>query len=578
MLLAGALVAFGAVLARPTQSARISNLPPLQPATGIFEDVAAAAGLLVPHRSSVEKRYIIESMSGGAGAIDYDADGDLDLVTVNGSSVERFKAGGDLLVTLYRQDAPLTFTDVSSQAGLTTKGWGMGVAAADIENDGDVDLYVTGFFANALFRNRGDGTFEDVTTAAGVGAGGFSTGGAFADYDRDGFVDLFVARYVAVDIDRLPEFGRDQFCRYRGIYVQCGPAGLPGESDLLFRNRGNGTFEEVASRAGVSDTAKFYGMGAIWGDVDSDGWPDLYVANDTNPNYLYRNRQDGTFEDISLVSGTAMSGDGRPQGSMGVDFGDYDGDGDFDLFVTNYSDEPNALYRNLGAEGFTDASWTARVGPPSIPHVGWATDFLDYDSDGWLDLLVVNGHVYAQIDLAKVGTTYRQPILLHRNNGDGTFSDTSGSSGLDRLPPLSRRGAAFGDIDNDGDVDVFVVNMDDPPTLLVNRAPGGHRVLVSLQGRQSNRSAIGARVVVRTGTRVQTDEVRGGSSYLSQNDLRLHFGLGAATRLDTLEVHWPSGRVERLNDLAADRLLAIVEGQGLVESRPLKVAKPGFEP
>jgi hypothetical protein len=541
-----------------------------QPIAPVFEDAGGSAGLTVSHLSSAEKRYIIESMSGGAGALDYDADGDLDLVTVNGSSVERFKAGGDPLVTLYRQDALLKFTNVSAEAGLLRKGWGMGVAAGDIENDGDLDLYVTGFSGNALFRNRGNGTFEDVTASAGVGAGGFSTGAAFADYDRDGLLDLFVARYVSVDIDKLPEFGRDQFCRYRGIYVQCGPAGLPGETDLLFRNRGDGTFEDVSARAGVSDVPKFYGMGAVWGDVDNDGWPDLYVANDTNPNYLYRNRHDGTFEDVSLVSGAAMSGDGRPQGSMGVDFGDYDRDGNLDLFVTNYSDEHNALYRNLGEGGFTDASWTARVGPPSLPHVGWGTGFFDYDCDGAADLLVVNGHVYPQIDVAKIGTAYRQPMLLHRGNGEGAFSDVSAGSGLDELPLLSRRGAAFGDMDDDGDVDVFVVNIDDPPTLLVNRTRDGHRVLVALQGRKSNRSAIGARVTIRTGTTVQTNEVRGGSSYLSQNDLRLHFGLGTATRIDTLEVRWPSGAVERLKDVTADQVITIVEGAGLADRRPFR--------
>jgi hypothetical protein len=541
-----------------------------QPIAPVFEDAGGSAGLTVSHLSSAEKRYIIESMSGGAGALDYDADGDLDLVTVNGSSVERFKAGGDPLVTLYRQDALLKFTNVSAEAGLLRKGWGMGVAAGDIENDGDLDLYVTGFSGNALFRNRGNGTFEDVTASAGVGAGGFSTGAAFADYDRDGLLDLFVARYVSVDIDKLPEFGRDQFCRYRGIYVQCGPAGLPGETDLLFRNRGDGTFEDVSARAGVSDVPKFYGMGAVWGDVDNDGWPDLYVANDTNPNYLYRNRHDGTFEDVSLVSGAAMSGDGRPQGSMGVDFGDYDRDGNLDLFVTNYSDEHNALYRNLGDGGFTDASWTARVGPPSLPHVGWGTGFFDYDCDGAADLLVVNGHVYPQIDVAKIGTAYRQPMLLHRGNGEGAFSDVSAGSGLDELPLLSRRGAAFGDMDDDGDVDVFVVNIDDPPTLLVNRTRDGHRVLVALQGRKSNRSAIGARVTIRTGTTVQTNEVRGGSSYLSQNDLRLHFGLGTATRIDTLEVRWPSGAVERLKDVTADQVITIVEGAGLADRRPFR--------
>ena len=539
----------------------------------VFEDVAAGSGLTRSHISSPDKRYIIESMSGGAGVLDYDADGDLDIVGVNGSTVERFRAGGDALVTLYRQDGSLRFTEVTDAAGLTRRGWGMGVAAADYDNDGALDLYVTGYGGNALFRNQGNGTFRDVTDRARVGGSGFSTGAAWADYDRDGDVDLFVARYVAVDIERLPAFGEADFCRYKGVLVQCGPAGLPGESDLLFLNRGDGTFDEVSARAGVADPAKYFGLGAIWTDYDDDGWMDLFVANDTNPNYLYRNRHDGTFDDASLLSGTALDGDGRPQGSMGVDAADYDRDGRLDLFVTNFSEQPNALYRNLGKGSFADVSWTSKSGPPAYPLVGWGTSMFDYDNDGWLDLLTANGHVYPQIDAADVGTRYRQPFLLQRNRGDGTFEDTTPASGLSALPLRSRRGAAFGDLDEDGDVDVVVVNIGEPPTLLRNLSADGQRVLFQLVGRSGNRSAIGARITIRSGEVTQLNEVAAGESYLSHNDLRVHFGLGATERIDDVQVRWPGGGVERIGSVAAGNLYVIEEGRGIRSTRPLRPAR-----
>ena len=551
-----------------------------------FEEVSKQAGLTVSHNSSPEKRYIIESMSGGVGFIDCDNDGKLDIISVNGSSVDRYRQSGDPMVTLYRQDGDLKFKDITQQAGLTRKGWGMGVAVADFDNDGRQDVYVTGYGGNVLYRNRGNCRFEDVTEKAGVRMSGLSTGAAWGDFDRDGHVDLFVPRYVFIDINKLPEFGsNEKFCRFRGIMVQCGPWGLPGESDFLFRNRGDGTFEDVSRKAGVDDPEHYYGMQGVWADYDNDGWPDLYVSNDAGPNYLYHNKHDGTFEDVGLLSGAALSADGREQGSMGVDFGDIDHNGNLDIFVTNFAEEPNTLYWNQGMQGFTDISWASRLAQPSYSLVGWGTAFFDMDNDGWADILVANGHVYPQMDLVKGGAPYRQPLLLFRNNRDRTFEDVTALSGLDKLPPSSRRGAAFGDINNDGKVDVLILNVGEPPTLLINRTQtSGHAVLFKLVGSKSNKAAIGARVTVTAGDLVQFEEVRGGSSYLSQNDLRLHFGLGQQTNMSAVEISWPSGKEEKFRNLPADFIYTIVEDGGVQQKIPFseqvggkKQTRPGIK-
>jgi enediyne biosynthesis protein E4 len=530
-----------------------------------FEDVSQEAGLTVPHISSPDKRYIIESTSGGVGFIDCDNDGKLDIVTVNGSSVDRYREGGDLMVTLYHQDGDLHFTDITKSAGLTRKGWGMGVAVADFDNDGWQDLYVTGYGGNVLYRNLGNCKFEDVTEKAGLRVGGFSLGAAWGDYDRDGHVDLFVPRYVHVDINNLPQFGsNEKYCTFMGIRVQCGPWGLPGESDFLFHNRGDGTFEDVSKKAGVDDPAHAFGMQGTWLDYDNDGWPDLYVTNDAGANYLYRNKHDGTFEDVSLLSGTAMTGDGKEQGSMGIAIGDFDHDGLLDIFVTNFTQEANTLYWNRGPRGFEDISSTSGLAQPSIPYVGWGTAFFDMDNDGWPDILVANGHVYPQMDQVRMGVPYRQPLLLFRNKHDRTFEDVTALSGLDKLPPQSRRGAAFGDVNNDGKVDVLILNVGQPPTLLINRTESSnHAVLFKLVGSVSNKAAIGTRVTVRAAELVQMNEVRGGSSYCSQDDLRLHFGLGSHTKMTAVEISWPSGKKETLHDLDADFIYTIVEGSGI---------------
>jgi len=520
-------------------------------------------GLTVSHISTPDKKYIVESMSGGAGLIDCDNDGKLDIITVNGSTIDRFRQGGDPMITLYHQDALFHFTDITASAGLTRKGWGMGVAVADYDNDGLPDIYVTGFGGNALYHNLGNCRFEDVTDKAGVGVGGFSTGAAWADYDRDGFVDLYVSRYVHFDINHLPTFGSDEKnCRFKGILVQCGPWGMIGESDFLFRNRGDGTFEDVTKKAGVEDAHKYYGLGVIWGDYDNDGWPDLYVANDAGPNYLYHNKQNGTFEEVGMLSGIALSGDGQEQGSMGVDWGDYLHEGRLSMLVTNFTEQPDTLYHNLGKDTFSDVSWSAKLAQPTFPYVGWGTAFFDMDNDGWLDIFVANGHVYPQVDAIPGGARYRQPLQLFRNKGDGTFEDIS--SLLAGFPPESRRGAAFGDINNDGSIDILLVNVGAPPTLLLNQtSTSNHRALFKLVGTKSNKMAIGARVTVRAGKLTQFGEVRGGGSYISQNDPRLHFGLGANTEIDEVQIHWPSGRSEVLRHIPADFVYTMVEGEGV---------------
>jgi enediyne biosynthesis protein E4 len=541
-----------------------------------FEEVAQKAGLTVPHISSPDKKYIVESMSGGVGLIDCDNDGRLDIITVNGSTVPRFQQGGDLMITLYHQDdskdGDPKFTDITKSAGLTRKGWGMGVTVADYDNDGLQDIYVTGYGGNALYHNLGDCKFEDVTEKAGVGAGGFSTGAAWADYDRDGRVDLFVSRYVHVDMNDLPQFGNDpRFCRFKGVLVQCGPWGMAGESDLLFHNKGDGTFEEVSKKAGVDDPHHYYGLGATWGDFDNDGWPDLYVANDAGPNFLYRNKHDGTFEDVGLLSGVALSGDGMEQGSMGVDWGDYLHEGRLSMVVTNFVEQGTTLYHNVDKENFADVSIRAKLLKPTYPYVSWGTAFFDMDNDGWLDLFVANGHVYPQVDTIPGGTPYRQPMLLFRNRRDGTFEDVS--SALADMPAQSRRGAAFGDINNDGNVDIVVLNVGEPPALLLNRNDDrNHRVLFKLVGVKSNKAAIGARVTVKAGGFSQINEVRGGASYLSQNDLRLHFGLGANEKMSEVDIRWPNGQTETLRDVAADFIYTVVEGEGIQG----KVALPGL--
>jgi enediyne biosynthesis protein E4 len=538
-----------------------------------FEDIGSQAGLTVSHISSPDKRYIIESVSGGIGLIDCDNDGKLDIIAVNGSNVDRYrKQGGDPMITLYHQDANLKFTDITQSAGLTRKGWGMGIAVADYDNDGLPDIYVTGYGGNVLYHNLGNCKFEDVTERAGVAGGGLSLGAAWGDYDRDEHVDLFVSRYVHVDMNKLPELGSDEkFCQFRGVLVQCGPWGMQGESDFLFHNRGDGTFEDVSKKAGVDDPRHYYGMGVVWGDLDNDGWPDLYVANDAGPNYMYRNKHDGTFEEVGLLLGADLSGDGQELGSMGVDLGDYNHSGRLGVFVTEFVDQSDTLYRNNGDDGFADVSSTAGIAQSSHPYVGWGTSFFDMDNDGWLDIFAANGHVYPQVDTIPNAAHFRQPMLLFRNKRNGTFEEIASATGLSDLPLRSRRGAAFGDINNDGCIDIVTLNVGEAPSLLLNHCQNGnHRVLFKLLGTKNNRLAIGARVTIRTGQMTQISEVKGGSSYISQNDLRQHFGLEKNVKMDEVTIRWPNGSVESLQNVPADYVYTIVEGKGITE----KIALP----
>jgi hypothetical protein len=415
-------------------------------------------------------------------------------------------------------------------------------------------------------KNNGDGTFTDVTKSAGVSDPRWSTGAAFLDYDNDGRLDLFVSNYVDFDVNKLPD--KDRPCLYRGIAVQCGPRGLRGAGDTLYHNNGDGTFTDVSVKAGVSDPNGYYGLGVVCSDFDGDGFVDIFVANDATPNFLYRNKGDGTFKDIGFTSGAAVNENGSEQACMGVTVGDYDHDGRFDIFATNFSQEYNVLYRGMGANLFTDVSHAA--GFLNQPYVSWGTKFFDYDNDGWLDLFVVNGHVYPQVDKANMDAGYRQRKFLHKNNRDGTFSEVAAQSGDALMEKRVSRGAAFGDIDNDGDVDIVVNDLDGAPSLLRNDGGNANNsVLIKTVGDRSNRDGIGARVKVVSGDLTSIDEVRSGASYISHNDLRLHFGLEKRTKIDLIEIRWPSGAVDKVEGIGVNKILVIKEGKGVVEQKEL---------
>ena len=540
------------------------------PVSGVkFTDVTEQAGIAFKHISSPEKRYIVESMSGGVALLDFDNDGFEDVYFVNSLTVDLVKSGGKTKSALYRNNGDGTFTDVAEKAGVADVGWGMGASVGDFNNDGFDDLYVTCVGSNHLYKNNGDGTFTDVTKSAGVDDSRWSSGSAFVDVDRDGNLDLFVANYIEFDFAHLPEFGKDRTCQYKGVSVQCGPRGLPGAGDSLFHNNGDGTFTDISEKAGVSDPHKYYGLGVMCSDFDDDGLVDIYVANDSTPNFLYHNNGDGTFKDVGFISGTAVNENGSEQGGMGVTMGDYDHDGKLDLFVTNFSDEYNTLYRAMGKGNFADVAYPAKVAGASLVYVGWGTGFFDFDNDGWLDVFLANGHVYPQLP------DYKQRNLLYKNNRDGTFTEVGAQTGVSSAEQRVGRGVAIGDLDNDGDLDIVINNLDGAPQIL--RDDGGNAnnaIIVRTVGTKSNRDGIGARVKVVSGDLTQFNDVRSGGSYISQSDLRLHFGLEKRTKVDAVEVRWPSGAVETVTDVGVNSIVTIREGAGVVDRRPFKQSGP----
>jgi hypothetical protein len=520
-----------------------------------FKDVAAEAGLNLMNLSGEGANdHILEANGNGAAFFDYDKDGDMDVLVTNGSTLKRYKNGGDPVVALY-ENVGGVFRNRTAEAGFRKRGWAFGVCVADYDNDGYADFYVTAYGPNLLFRNNGNGTFEERAVAAGVADPHWGTGCAFGDYDRDGDVDLYVANYVAFDENTRP---RD--CAYMGtLKVFCGPKGLTGEVDVLYRNNGDGTFVDVTLQAGVQEP-KYYGFGVVFSDFDNDGWPDIYVANDSVPNLLFKNKRDGTFEEVGLISGTSLNLFGQPQAGMGVAVGDYDANGLFDIYVTNFADDTNTLYQNLGAWTFSDVTARSGAASASRPHVGWGTGFADFDNDGWLDLFVANGHVYPDVDQLKGISRHLQPKELYRNLGNGRFAEISGRLAGNLSTPRPSRGAAFGDYDNDGDIDVLVVNSNSRPSLYRNDSSNRNAWIgFRLIGALGNRDAIGARVEIEAGGRTQIGEVRSGGSYLSHNDMRLHFGVGSARRVDRIRIRWPNGKTVALGSMNTGQYVTIRE-------------------
>lgn len=539
----------------------------------IFQDVAAAAGLTRWHHQAgtPEKRLILEAKGPGVCLIDYDNDGWLDIYLVNGSTYDALAGKATPPhAALFHNNHDGTFTEVAQSAGVTNDRWGYGCAVGDYNNDGWPDLYVTNYGKNRLYRNNHDGTFTDVADTAGVGIGTWSTGATFGDYDGDGRLDLFVDGYAKIDLANPPLSGTKavgySYCQFRGVPVMCGPRGLQGEHDHLFHNNGDGTFTDVSKKLGVDDPNGYYGLGVLFADVNGDGKPDLLVANDSTPNYLYINKGDGTFEDDSYMSGYALNADGREVANMGIAAGDYQNNGHLSIVNTTFADDYNVLFQNDGTGFFTDVSYQAGIAQSSIPFVGFADGFLDYDNDGWKDLLIINGHVYPQVDQhPEWGQSYAQRPLLYHNLKNGKFALVPAVEGTGLAAVSVGRGAAFGDIFNDGKIDVVINNMDGVPILLRNVNPDHHHwvELKLIGGPKSPRDAVGATVYLTAGGVRQRGDVLSGGSYLSSNDLRVHFGLADAEKIDAVEIHWPSGKVEKMQLPAVDRIYTITEGAGI---------------
>jgi hypothetical protein len=533
-----------------------------------FVDVARPAGLLEPiiYGGLEQKRFIIETNGCGVAFIDYDNDGYLDILLLNGSRLEPFPKGKEPAIKLYRSNRAGSFIDVSARSGLASTGWASGICLGDYDGDGYDDLFVTYWGRNVLYRNNGNGTFKDVTQKARLDAKvvRWGSGSTFIDYDRDGDLDLFVANYLKFDLKTAAEPGKSPNCMWKGIPVNCGPKGLPTDTNLFYRNNGDGTFTDVSDASGVSKVNGRYPMTAVVTDFNDDGWPDIYVACDSTASILYRNNTDGTFTDVALETGSAYNEDGRAQAGMGVAIGDYDGDGYLDIFKTHFADDLPVLYRNTGRGFFEDASRAA--GFDHTRFVQWGTGLADFDNDGWLDILTVTGNVYPEVEKHFKEYPHRSPRLVYQNLRNGRFKDVSAHCGPGAITPHSSRGCAFGDFDNDGDPDVLVMNMNEPPSLLRNDCVAGNNWLeLKLIGTKSNRTAIGARVRLKTGARLQVREVVSQSSYYSHSDLRLHFGLGRNKRIDQIELRWPNGQTEIIKDVAANQIVVIKEGSGIVK-------------
>jgi enediyne biosynthesis protein E4 len=547
----------------------------------LFIDVTQAAGIdFHLNCGSREKLYIVETQCGGAAALDYDNDGWMDILLVDGSSIEDYKAGKCHSPKLYHNNHDGTFSDVSAKSGLNFCGWGYGVAIGDYDNDGWEDVYITGFHGSALYHNNHDGTFTDVTAKAGVAnAGEWGTSAAFGDYDNDGYLDLFVADYVDVDMNSLPPFGVGPFCQYRGIPVNCGPRGLKGARDRLYHNNGDGTFTDVTEKLNI-DPDRYYGLGVLWLDYDKDGCLDLYVADDSSPSLLYHNNCKGGFTEVGAEAGVAYSSDGREQAGMGVDSADYDRDGWPDIVKTNFSDDTKNLYHNDHNGEFTDMAGEAGIGAIGYPYLGFGVKFFDFDNDGWPDIFMANGHVDAQVEGQTFGTGYAERPFLFHNLGFqskvdpskiGKFEEIAEKSG----PALSKkyigRAALTADFWNRGRQDLLFTNMDGSPVLLRNEVPSpGHWLRIKTIGSKSNRDGFGARIEIAAEGSTSYAEVRAGSSFESSSDPRTHFGLGAATRVDAIVIRWPSGQVDKLGPEAADQELVVREGSGVIERKPLK--------
>jgi enediyne biosynthesis protein E4 len=528
-----------------------------------FLDVAGELGLTAKtvYGDEHKNRYLLETTGCGAAFLDYDNDGWLDVFLVNGTRLDGLPPGQTPTNRLYRNDGKGAFRDVTQQAGLTRTGWGQGVCVGDYDNDGNDDLFVSYYGKNALYRNTGKGAFTEVGEKAGVANNRtkWGSGCAFLDYDRDGNLDLFVASYIDFDPKTapLPETGP---CLYKGVMVACGPPGLAGGVNSLYRGNGDGTFTDVSAKSGVTTANGTYGLGVLVGDFDNNGWPDVYVANDSSPAALYRNNKDGTLTDVGVESGCAFSIDGKPQAGMGVSAGDYDRDGWLDIFKTNFSGDTSTLYRNVGAAEFDDVTFPAGIGS-NTKWLGWGCGFLDVDNDGWLDVFLVNGHVYPEVERLTTEAGYAQRKVLYRNLRNGRFEDVSARVGGAVVTPTPARGCAFGDYDNDGDVDILINPVNATPEFLrCDSSTKNSWIAVKAVGVKSNRSGIGARITCVTEDGKQIDEVRSGGSYYSQNDLRVRFGLGRTSKVRTLEVRWPSGQVDVLTDVPVNRVLVVREG------------------